>query len=336
MTKASPPPQTYAMRSDAADYPMMLVLSFVFPCNAKCPHCPYTNSDIRKEYADMPFMPAETFRKIADESGPHGAFLRISGGGEPMLHPEAVELFLYAKARGCRVGLITNGSKFDADNSRALIEAGIDMIEFSVDASTAEGYAVARAGLEWDTLLTNVRRMIQLRKAGNSTTKIVASAVHQAGVDIDEVERFWVEDIGVDYVIKRKFLTWGINTNLDGARSGDPGAYLDTEVEPCPFLFERLNIDTRGNIMVCGYDISANTEMGNCNSQNISEIWHGPGFEWYRGMHLKGKGKDIPLCAGCPDWQYRSWHHNYWKVVANAEEARQRKLTGVPARLEEQ
>ena len=49
---------------------MMLVLSFVYPCNALCPHCPYTNSNIRKEYRDAPYMPEATFKKIADEFGP--------------------------------------------------------------------------------------------------------------------------------------------------------------------------------------------------------------------------------------------------------------------------
>ena len=58
----------------------MLVLSYVYPCNALCPHCPYTNSNIRKEYRDAPFMPESVFKKIADNSGPYGAYLRISGG----------------------------------------------------------------------------------------------------------------------------------------------------------------------------------------------------------------------------------------------------------------
>ena len=96
-----------------------------------------------------------------------------------------------------------------------------------------------------------------------SASKIVASGVNQKGVDIDAVERFWVEGIGVDYLIKRKFLTWGVNTTLDASRSADPAPYLNTDELPCPFIFERLNIDSRGNVMVCGYDISANTSMGN-------------------------------------------------------------------------
>jgi Iron-sulfur cluster-binding domain len=77
---------------------------------------------------------------------------------------------------------------------------------------------------------------------------------------------------------------------------------------------------------VCGYDISANTSMGNVNQDSIRDIWHGPGFRFYREKHLAGRGKDISLCSGCPDWKYRSWDHNYWKVVRNAEASRLSKL----------
>ena len=170
------------------------------------------------------------------------------------------------------------------------------------------------------------RSITSLRNGSRSTSKIVASAVVQSGVDIDAVEKYWVEGIGIDYLIKRKFLTWGVNTTLDASRSSDPAAYLNTDEVPCPFIFERLNIDSRGNVMVCGYDISANTSMGNVNTATIRDIWHGEGFRFYRDKHLSGRGKDIAMCAGCPDWKYRSWNHNYWKVVAGAEQARERKL----------
>lgn len=323
---AAPAAGQYGLRAEAARYPMMLVLSFAYPCNALCPHCPYTNSNIRKEYRDAPYMSEAIFKKLADESGPHGAYLRISGGGEPMLHPQATELLVYAKSKGCKIGLITNGSLFTEENSRALLAADVDMIEFSVDACDPANYAIYRKGLDWDVLLENFKRMVALRKEMRSKSKIVCSAVNQDGVDINEIEKYWVDGLGADYLIKRKFLTWGGNTTLDGQRSADPSAYLDTEDTPCPFIFERLNIDSRGNVMVCGYDISANTSMGNVATDSIEEIWHGPGFKFYRDKHLSGKGSDIPLCRGCPDWKYRSWNHNYWKVVANAEKARESKF----------
>ena len=41
--------------------------------------------------------------------------------------------------------------------------------------------------------------------------------------------------------------------------------------------------------------------MGNVSTDLIADIWHGPGFKFYREKHLSGRGKDIPLCPGCPD-----------------------------------
>lgn len=327
MSGPLPPENSYGMRPEAVDFPMMLVLSFVYPCNAKCPHCPYSNSDIRQSYRDAPYMAPELFRKIADESGSHGAMLRISGGGEPMLHPQATPLLVHAKAAGCRVGLITNGSRFDEENSRALLQAQVDMIELSVDAHGPEEYAVMRKGLDWDTLLINTRRLLRLRRELGSASRIVASGVNRLGVDIARVEQFWMAEVGVDYFIQRKFLTWGENTTLDAATSADPTPYLDTESAPCPFIFERLNIDSRGNVMVCGYDIAGRTSMGNVNTSAIRDIWLGRDFQHYRALHLVNRGRELPLCAGCPDWQYRSWWHNYWKVMKNAEQNRLTALT---------
>jgi len=267
-------------------------------------------------------MNADTFKIIADQCGEYGAWVRLSGGGEPMLHAQAVDLMEYAKKAGAKVGLITNGSRFTEVNSRRLLEANVDMIEFSVDAADAETYDRVRKGLKWETLVENVQRMIALRSRLKSATKIIASGVNQEGVDIEAVARFW-EPL-VDNFQKRKYLTWGIN---DPSRSADPTPYLPPEDHvPCPFIFERLNIDSRGKVMVCGFDIAARTDMGNIHEKSIREIWHGEGFQYYRDRHLSGRGTAIDLCRDCPDWKYRSWKHNYWKIVDHAEQKRQQKL----------
>jgi len=312
----------YGIRSEALEFPMMCVLSFTYVCNANCPNCPYTNSQIRSDYKDRPFMNEDTFKIIADQCGKYGAWVRISGGGEPMLHPQAVELMEYAKSVGAKIGLITNGSTFTEESRTRLLEAQVDMIEFSVDASDAETYAKVRRGLKWEVLEDNVRKTVALRNRLKSSTKIIASGVNQADVDIETVAKFW-EPL-VDNFQKRKYLTWGIN---DPSKSADPTPYLPPEeMIPCPFIFERLNIDSRGKVMVCGFDIAAVTDMGNIHEKSIKEIWHGDGFNFYREKHLKAKGNDIELCRNCPDWKYRSWQHNYWKIVNHAEKSRQKRF----------
>lgn len=314
--------QQYGIRPEAKEFPMMCVISFVYVCNASCPNCPYTLSDIRESFSDKPFMEQDTFKIIADQCGKYGAYIRISGGGEPMLHPQAQELLVYAKEVGAKVGLITNGSLFNKAILSRLISANIDVIEFSADAGDMQTYERVRPGLDWENLVHNVELAVEIRNRLRGKTKIIVSAINQKGVDIDQVEKFWQSR--VDNFQKRKFLTWGIG---NPEQSADITPYLDTRNTPCPFIFERLNIDSRGNVMVCGYDIAAKTNFGNVHEKSIKEIWHGEDFEYYRQIHLSGRGKEIVLCKECPDWQYRSWTHNYWNLVKEAEKTRQEKTS---------
>jgi radical SAM protein with 4Fe4S-binding SPASM domain len=269
-------------------------------------------------------MSEETFKKIADEAGKYGAWLRISGGGEPLMHPKFMQLMEYAKEKGCRLGIINNGSLMSIDKAKRLFEIGADMLEFSVDAANKEDYDIVRSGLSFERLVENLRSAFALRNEMGAKTKIIASAINQKGIDVNEVEAFWLPF--VDQFQKRKYLTWGIN---EPSNSADDTPYLAPEEKiPCPFIFERLNIDSRGQVMVCGYDIAANTNMGNIHEKSIKEIWHGEDFEFYRKKHLERKGDEIEMCRNCPDWKYRSWKHNYWKIVKNAETARVRTLGG--------
>ena len=68
----------YKIRKEAQKFPMMVVVGLSYVCNSHCPHCPYTNSDIRKAYKNTPFMKEDTFKIIADECGRYGAYIRIS------------------------------------------------------------------------------------------------------------------------------------------------------------------------------------------------------------------------------------------------------------------
>ena len=138
---------SYGLRRGAEEFPLMLVLSIIYPCNFGCPNCPYTdsNSEIRQFYhqrnADL--FPEPLWNRLAAECGEYGAWMRCTGGGEPMLHPRMVDMIELAKAKGARVWLNTNGSMFGPTDVlrtklRRVIAAGIDLIEFSMDAGDAE------------------------------------------------------------------------------------------------------------------------------------------------------------------------------------------------------
>ena len=63
----------YGLRPGAEEFPLMVVISIIYPCNFGCPNCPYTdgNSEIRQFYheRDGDLFPVALWKKIADECG---------------------------------------------------------------------------------------------------------------------------------------------------------------------------------------------------------------------------------------------------------------------------
>ncbi len=91
------------------------------------------------------------------------------------------EKVAYAKQRGiAEVGVISNGSLIDEQVARAVIEAGLDAINISVDASGREVFERTRVGLKYDTVIANIERLVRMRKElGRARPKLILSFVRQ-------------------------------------------------------------------------------------------------------------------------------------------------------------
>lgn len=341
-TSQSNPAEDFVGRENAREFPLMIVISITYPCNFGCPECPYSdgNSEIRQFYsknkADM--FPMELWEKIAEEAGPYGSFLRCTGGGEPYLHPKMVQMIEFAKQQGARIWINTNGSRLGPDKRgrerlERTVAAGADLIEFSMDAGDAKNYAILRPPIagppkdpdKWfNGHVGNIREAIRLRNEMRSPTRVVVSIIRQELVAdrIDDYVKFYTEDVGVDEVITRKFLSWDTNTDINLGRSLDRHLYKDLpgeRKEPCVWPFERLNVDTLGQVALCGQDISFTTAhlFPNLKETSIKDIWTGEMFNWYRRMHLDGRGAECAPCNGCSAWfaGIRDWKYGWLRVL---------------------
>jgi pyruvate-formate lyase-activating enzyme len=332
----------YGLRPGAEEFPLMVVISVIYPCNFGCPMCPYTdgNSELRRFYHahDGDLIPVRLWAKMADECGRYGAWMRCTGGGEPMLHPQMVEMVESAKEKGARVWMNTNGSMFGPlplyrHKLERLLRAGIDLIEFSMDAGDPATYAVVRPPRRgaprdphkwWSDHVSNVRAALELRARLRTPSRIVVSIIRQKAIEgkLDDAVRFWNEEVGVDEVITRKFLSWDDNTTIALGRALDPHLYekLPTErKDPCVWPFERMNVDTLGRVALCGQDISFRTStlFPNVNDATLKEIWQGSRFNWYRRLHLDGRGAEAWPCRGCSAWLagIRDWQYGWLRVL---------------------
>ncbi len=113
----------------------------IFPtnfCNFECPHC--RSREYRGD--NSTYMDIAALENLLDELYQRNIHaIELSGGGEPLMHPQIEQIFDYFIQRGFRVGLITNGYRFT--DSSTLKEKAIqccNWIRFSVDAFTNETY----------------------------------------------------------------------------------------------------------------------------------------------------------------------------------------------------
>jgi MoaA/NifB/PqqE/SkfB family radical SAM enzyme len=87
----------------------------------------------------------------------------FGGFGEPLAHPRIVDMVEQAKTLRAHTEIITNGTLLTEVSTRALIDAGLDMLWVSLDGARPESYADIRLGAELDAVIANIERFRALR-----------------------------------------------------------------------------------------------------------------------------------------------------------------------------
>jgi MoaA/NifB/PqqE/SkfB family radical SAM enzyme len=123
-------------------------------CNLDCRIC-------MRHAWDEPLgqMSRETFARIIENlrefSPPPTVF--FGALGEPLAHPDILDMVTQAKALGSPVELITNGTLLTPDMSKNLIEARLDVLWASLDGVTPESYGDIRLGALLPEVLANLK-----------------------------------------------------------------------------------------------------------------------------------------------------------------------------------
>ena len=150
--------------------PVCLYLEVTNRCNLLCTTCPRTYVDLEPP-ADMSW---ELFTGIVDQV-PEAKRAVLHGVGEPMLVKALPRMVRYLKDRGVYVLFNTNGTLLNRTNGRALIDAGLDELRVSLDASNAKSYLAVRGKNFFDRILKNVRAFREMQeREGHSTPRVSA------------------------------------------------------------------------------------------------------------------------------------------------------------------
>lgn len=195
----------------------------------------------------------------------------FGGMGEPLFHPDIVEMVRKVKSLGGKVDLITNGTLLSKELSLALIRAGLDRLWVSLDGATPENFADVRLGAVFQNLLGNLHSFSDARKE--------ASVISDCG-SLPRAE------LGISFVAMKRNIS-ELPAVVDIGRSFGAKHFLVTNVLPYTkemideILYERvINMYSSNYLSLPRMDVDETTYLPLFHAlQNSSGNYSGIGFE---------------------------------------------------------
>lgn len=316
----APSPYTFSERLPES-FPSQIVVDVTERCNLACVHCPHSEFTRHPRYAGRDMSEA-IHAKLITEAATDGKgylrYLRYTATGEPLLHPHIYSFLAKAKRdTGCAITLTTNGTLLGENEAKKLLDAGVDIVDISIDAFSPEAYRAVRRGGNRERTYKNVIRLLEWRIKKDYKTKIVTSFIEQPlnQGETDQFRRFWF-DQGVDDVVIRRLHSAGGGKSEIAEKLYSVAKGL--ERRPCPYPWERLIIGASGALLFCPANWDYQAEFDNFATTSIREAWQGAFMQKLRQDHLTnhfGENK----CRDCPDWMQTRWPHegrSYADMVA--------------------
>ena len=290
------------MRKTGTTFPIAFDVDLTNLCNHKCPQC---NGSMEDGKMDTTHHNFDNLKKFISDIAEMGArAIGLGGGGDPSMYPQLAEALKHIRSCGLDIGLYTNGSALKDEQIKAIVQY-CTWVRVSLDADGPELYEQVHGipGYNYQKVLDNIKRMVDLRKSLNS--KVTLSTCYLIGPHtIDGIYKATQisRELGVDYVRLRPYFQRknDESTRLEIDKSIaalEKCATLETEnfkvfypnyriqwmdddnrirnYKKCYGIHFTSSVDAHGNVFpCCQFKCLPQTRMGNINENSFKEIWN--------------------------------------------------------------
>ncbi|MCH5250167.1 MAG: radical SAM protein [Lachnospiraceae bacterium] len=286
-------------------------------CNFKCFYCTMSKhdrggvlSDTNIKFMDMGFykLLIEQMKEFPNKL----KLLNFAWLGEPLLHPDIVEMVRIAKQADIaeRVEIVSNGSMLNYELSKGLVEAGLDRIRISLQGLTEEAYwEASQYRIDLDKFNENIRVLHKLSKEHGSKTKIYIK-IMDAMLKSEEDEALFkerYEDI-CDFINIETLIPLVEDIDISGVKQNINTGFWGNEIREiscCPEPFYTLVVSPAGMVMPC-CEMGDKLNLGIISETNsIVDIWNGEKMLRVRRMMIE-EGRGVhPVCRECRQVKYQ-------------------------------
>lgn len=296
------------VRLKKADRPELYTLEPPFPrtnfllelsnaCNHECIFCAH-----QKMQRQIGFMKPEMVEKVLKQAYELGTReVGFYATGEPFLVKELPQYIKLAKDIGYEYTYLTsNGSLATPERIRAVIDAGLDSIKFSINAPERKLYEFIHGKDDFDIVFEHLKYLHQYRKETGKTFKIfVTGILTRFTEDLKDMYYKKFSEYTDEIVFKTVYNQGGYMPEIE---------YLlkcksDNETRRrCNLPFDALCVTCEGYLSVENADYENMLIVGDLNKVSLKEAWYGDKMKKVRNMFLTDK-LDNCICDCCI-------HHN--------------------------
>lgn len=283
----------YPEKMILSDFPLHLDIEVTSYCNLKCPMCPRTIQIEEGTFPSIKHIDVDLFKKLIDEGAANGlASIKLNYLGEPLMHPQIVELIRYAKEKGIlEVMFNSNGVLLREKMARDILDAGVDSLFVSFDSAYKERFESIRIGAKYEQVLENVKRFADIKNSDpkyNHVQLRVSKVVFpdETEEDIKAFINLWEDKVDAIGFASLRDETQEYNFDYDASLR-------------CDQPWQRIFVRQDGVTFPCCADNYNIYKLGNANETTVKDMWHGKKLNTLRNAHANAKYNEINICKNC-------------------------------------
>jgi spiro-SPASM protein len=225
--------------------------------------------------------------------------LTLGGFGEPLAHPQLLDMISAAKNAGIfGINIETDGRALHGELADALLESSVDTISVYLDADSDLLYRQVKGNDGFEAVVNQLETFQEKRNARDNKGPILVAHLVKTHQTMPEMEAFydrWIRCCGCAVIV-------GYNDFAGQIEDHSVMNMAPPRRFPCRRLSHCMMILADGQVSICSQDFLFRHSIGNVFKNSVKELWQSEALEQLRKSHQDGNFAANPLCAKCKDW----------------------------------